>query len=264
MSTLPMSLEAEAGDLRRNALLRLLGWQALVVQQDPPTGDRFRWVCRQLHVGPGRVLDAGCGSGAFTMFAAVQGNEALGVSFDETANRTATVRAALLGVEGVTFRSADLRQLAALAPELGRFDQILCLETIEHLLDDAGLLRNLVALLRPGGRLLLSSPARAHRPLIGEVLSTTEDGGHVRWGYSFARLRELFRDAGLETESEEFLSGFVCQKITNVSRRAGDLIGARGAWAITLPLRLLLPLDRVLTRWLRYPWLAVAVVGVKR
>lgn len=247
----------------RDLLIYLLGWPALVLQQDPPTWDRWRWLRSELRAGALRTLDAGSGSGAFAIYAAERGNVTLGLSLDEAANARAARRAAMLGVRRVGFRNADLRQLDLLAPELGAFDQIICFETIEHILDDRKLLADLAALLRPGGRLFLSTPWAGHRPLVGESLSQVEDGGHVRWGYTAEQLAGLLADAGLEVISQKYLSGIVSQFITNVSRRLAGVAGERGAWVLTAPLRLFLWLDRPLTRMLGHPWLAIGVVGIK-
>ena len=38
----------------------------------------------------------------------------------------------------------------------------------------------------------------------------------------------------------------------------------RLVWLMTLPLRVLRKMDRPLTRWLGYPCLSIAVVGIKR
>lgn len=250
-------------ELVKDCLVHLLGWPALLLQQDPATWDRWLWLRHQLRDGALRTLDAGCGSGAFSIYAAERGNVVLGLSFDEEANTRATRRAALLGVRRVGFRTADLRQLDVIAPELGAFDQVICLETIEHILDDAKLVRDLAALLRPGGRIYLSTPFIEHKALVGETLSQVEDGGHVRWGYSAAQLGTLFAGAGLELVSQGYMSGVVSQKITDLSRRLAGLVGPHAAWVITAPLRVFRRLDRPLTRLFKYPYLAVGVVGVK-
>lgn len=266
MSAASTSLQASDRSFRetaRDGLIYLLGWPALLLQQDPPTWDRWLWLRPRLRGGALRTLDAGCGSGAFSIYAAERGNVVLGLSFDEEANLRASRRASMLGVRRVGFRTADLRQLDVLAPELGCFDQIICLETIEHLLDDAGLVNHLSALLRPGGRLYLTTPYAGHRALLGETLSESEDGGHVRWGYTAAQLATLFAGAGLELVSESHLSGIVSQQITNLSRRLTAAVGPHIAWGLTAPLRLLRWFDRPLTRLFNYPYLAIGVVGVK-
>lgn len=247
----------------RNALFRLLGWRALLLQQDPPTWDRWCWVRDRLPREPVRILDAGSGSGAFVIAAARLGHDTLGLSLDPVANMLAGERAARLRLPRARFRTADLRSLHQFGSELGQFDLILCLETIEHLADDTGLLTGLAARLQPGGTLLLTTPSAEHRPLLGESVSEIEDGGHVRYGYSLARLGALLEGAGLRPVSVDHLSGVISQRLTDLARWLAERVGVHEAWALTAPLRPLLLLDSVVTRMLGYPWLALAVVAEK-
>jgi 2-polyprenyl-3-methyl-5-hydroxy-6-metoxy-1,4-benzoquinol methylase len=244
-------------------LVRLVGWRALTFQGDPLVGDRWRWLKKHLEDGPGRVLDAGCGNGAFSFYAARRGNTVLGLTFSDGEVQKDNRRAALLRVSHlVDFRRFDLRQLDQAIDSLGRFDQVICLEVIEHVVNDGKLIRDLAALLAPGGRLLLSTPYEHYRRLYGETLSASEDGGHVRWGYTHETLQRLFAAAGLKVEREEYLGGLFSQKITDLMRRLERLSG-RLAWAVTLPLRPLVMLDLFVTRLVRYPWMTVGVVGRK-
>jgi SAM-dependent methyltransferase len=246
-----------------NAALRIIGWPATVLFGDPLMYDRWRWLRHHLRGGTLRTLDAGCGSGAFTMYAARLGNEALGISFHERENRIARERAALLGIRRTTFIDRDLRELDRYAEELGRFDQLICMETIEHVRDDERLIRNLSALLRPGGRLLLTTPQAAHRPMWGEdPPSSVEDGGHLRWGYDPAELKRMFEACGLEVESVELVSGVVSQSLVSLARMASRLHDRLG-WIVTLPLRIVQPLDRPLSVLLHFPPHSVALVGVR-
>lgn len=171
----------------------------------------------------------------------------------------------MLNVGGIDFRIIDLRELENHRDSLGMFDQIICLETIEHVGDDQGLVRNLSSMLKPGGRLLLSTPFDRHHPLYTEDPhpSPVEDGSHVRYGYSQERLREIASAAGLRVDSESFVSGVISQKLTDLMRRLSALAGLLPAWAAVLPLRGLVLLDRRLTRALRYPYLSVALCAVK-
>src|SRR5262249_55591526 len=161
------------------------------------------------------TFDAGCGNGAFSIYAARNGNRVVAGSFSEREQEDAKRRAGTLGVNGIDFRLIDLRELQSHSAELGSFDQIICFETIEHLLDHQAVGASLGGLLEPGGRLLLTAPFDGHRPLYTEERhpSPVEDGSHVRYGYSQERLRELVRNAGLEVESEGFVSGVVSQKL---------------------------------------------------
>ncbi|HUB74379.1 MAG TPA: methyltransferase domain-containing protein [Solirubrobacteraceae bacterium] len=246
-------------------LLRLFGWRLLLITGDPCVLDRWRWLRGHLLGGKLRTFDAGCGNGGFSIYAARQGNEVVAASFQSNEQESAERRAEILGVSGIDFRVIDLRELERHREELGTFDQIMCLETIEHVRDDEGLVKRLTTLLRPGGRMLLSTPYDAHRPLYTEdpAPAEVEDGSHVRFGYSRERLREIAAAAGLEVDSESFVSGLVSQKLTDLMRRLSERLGLMPAWLIVLPLRMLAPLDAPLSAMLRYPYLSVALCAVK-
>jgi SAM-dependent methyltransferase len=247
-------------------MLRVLGWRSLLIHGDPCVLDRWLWLRPRLRKGPVRTLDAGCGNGAFSIYAAREGNEVLATSFSERELDDARRRTELLGLRGVEFEVLDLREIDRRRSELGSFDQIICLETIEHLSDDEGLLVSLRSLLRPGGRLLLSTPYEGHRPLYSEERypSPVEDGSHVRYGYTPERLRELALAAGLQPEQLGFVSGVVSQRLTNLMRRLTLRLGRLPAWAMMLPLRPLVLLDRPLTGLTRSSYLSLAMVAGRR
>ncbi len=245
-------------------VLRVLGWRSLLIHGDPCVLDRWLWLRTRLRGGPSRTLDAGCGNGAFSIFAARAGNQVLASSFSERELDDARRRTRLLGLS-VEFEVLDLREIEQRRQQLGSFDQIICLETIEHLSDDRGLLVSLAGLLRPGGRLLLSTPYVGHHPLYREERhpSAVEDGSHVRYGYSPEDLRGLALSAGLTPQQLGFVSGVVSQRLTNLMRRLTLRLGRMPAWALMLPLRALVVLDRPLTRLTRYPYLSLAMVAVR-
>jgi SAM-dependent methyltransferase len=245
-------------------LVKLLGWKATVLHGDPTTYDRWKWLRRHLSPGPLRTLEAGCGSGAFTMYAAKIGNHAVGISFDERNMRIAKTRSDILHLDDIQFIVGDLRELDKYSAGLGKFDQIICFETIEHILNDWKLVGDLAVLLQPGGRILLTTPYKHYVPLLGDKLSDTEDGGHVRWGYTFEEIRKLFDEAGIDVVTEEYISGFISQKITNLIRRLGMKMPHSIVWAASFPLRILGFLDVPFTDFIRYPYLSIGVVGVKR
>jgi SAM-dependent methyltransferase len=251
--------ENQTGSWFGDAIVRTLGWFPGMLG-DPVLFDRWRWLRRAGRRGV-RTLDAGCGSGWFAIYMAGLGNDVTGISFDATANAAAERRANAAGATNTRFISADLRELDRFSEGLGKFDQIICFETIEHIRDDAKLVRDLAALLEPGGRLMLTTPSDDHPPLIGEKVSATEDGGHVRFGYSLADLRALCDGAGLRVVEEGRLGGWVVQKLFNATRRIVPLVGWRPAVVLTLALRPLHLIDRPLTRLIGYPELCVKVMA---
>lgn len=249
-----------------DTLLKAFGWRALLVHGDPCVLDRWLWLRRHLRKGPVRTFDAGCGNGAFSIYATLEGNKVVAASFSQREQDDAERRAAQVGATGIDFHLLDLRELADHADSLGTFDQIICFETIEHLSDDSGLVNTLAGMLVAGGSLLLTTPFVDHHRLYTEELhpSPVEDGSHVRYGYSQQQLRSIADDAGLAVVSEGFVSGVVSQLLTNLMRRLTARFGVAVAWVLLLPLRALVVLDRPLTKLLGYPSLSVALQGVKR
>ncbi len=245
-----------------NLLVKIFGWKATVLHGDPSSYDRWVWLKHHLLPGPLRTLEAGCGSGAYTMYAAKIGNEALGISNNVNFNQVAETRADMIGISGVKFLTADLRNLDREINNLGTFDQIICFETIEHILNDQKVVSDLATLLKPGGRFLVTMPYTNHKALLYEQLSTSEDGGHVRWGYTHEEIRKLFANCGLEIIREDYISGFVTQQLMNLMRIL-TIIHEKFAWIVTFPLRILQIFDRPLTNLVSYPYLSVAAIGIK-
>lgn len=239
-----------------------LGWRAALLYCDPCTFDRWLWVRRKAHAGPVSTLDAGSGNGAFAMYAARRGNGVTALSYSSADQARAERRARAGGLTDIRFGVRDLRELDRFADDLGCYDQVICLEVIEHILDDRKLLRDLARITRPGGRLLLTTPYRHHVPFFGEVVSEREDGHHVRRGYTHEEMQTLLSEAGFRVASQAFLSGIVSQWLFNLMYRF-DTVRPHLGWALTLPLRLLRPLDGPLTRLTGHPHLAIAVVAVR-
>lgn len=113
--------------------------------------DAFRWRIRHLP-RPGRrgerLLDVGCGDGAFLLHARKRGYEAVGLDFDPAALAQARDR-------GFDARQGSLPGSGL--PE-GGFHQITMSNVLEHLHDPVGALDEALRLLAPGGRLWLSQP----------------------------------------------------------------------------------------------------------
>ena len=104
------------------------------------------------HVSPGdRVLDLGCGDGAFTAMAAEAGARAIGVDVAEAA-----LRRARAGHPGLDFRLGPIE--GPLPLEDRSVDLVWASEVIEHVADTARWLAEVRRVLRPGGRLLVTTP----------------------------------------------------------------------------------------------------------
>lgn len=248
--------------IMNNILIKLIGLPATILHEDPCAFGRYQWMKKNIKKGSVRTLDAGCGLGTFALYAASQKNHVVGISYDQRANEKAKTNAQILRLNNILFKQGDLRRLDKFSKDLGLFDQIICFETVEHILNDEKLIKDLASLLKVGGRLLLTTPYKNYKRLWGDKLSQKEDGGHVRWGYSHEEIEELFKKANLKIEKKEYVSGFISQQLTNAMRILSK-INQRMAWTITLPLRLLQFFDPFITKIIRYPFLSISVIGKK-
>lgn len=159
-----------------------------------------------------RLLDAGCGDGRYfgTLASAPPGHVvATDISERILATAAATARRDGLGVELVR---ANMERLPF--PD-GDFDVVFSSQVIEHLLDPAAGARELARVLRPGGRLVLSTDNRharvsallnAPRQLAVRLLRLQERLHPVTFPHTaFAadELRTLLEDAGLRVRHLE-------------------------------------------------------------
>lgn len=101
----------------------------------------------------GRFLDYGCGPGRFLELVETRCTECHGVDVDEPMIREAAAR-----LPRVRLGTIDLDGKCAY-PD-GYFDTAALLEVIEHVPDERATLAEVARVLRPGGRLMLTTPHR--------------------------------------------------------------------------------------------------------
>lgn len=122
------------------------------------------------------MLDVGCGDGRHIAAAARRGCFAVGVDYDASELRKARARLGLLPVDLIV---ADASRLPF---RDGAFDAVICTETLEHLPDDRGAMREIARLLRGGGLLLGAVPSHFTEMLFWRLSwgYWHTPGGHVR------------------------------------------------------------------------------------
>jgi SAM-dependent methyltransferase len=103
-------------------------------------------------VGGLSLLNIGCGPGGFNAVAQQAGARAWGIDSSAEAVSIAAAR-----VPGGRFLCADAMSLPF---RDRRFDLVYCYSTLEHVADAGRVLREIVRVLRPGGRLYLHAPNR--------------------------------------------------------------------------------------------------------
>jgi SAM-dependent methyltransferase len=132
-----------------------------------------------------RVLDVACGSGWGSRFLTDNGAAAVvGVDSSEPVVAFATAR---YGTNSTRFHHSDMEVFAS-----EPFDIIVCFESLEHVKNPAGALRNLIGLLQPEGIILLSA----------SVLPTMDFYPFHRHEFTHDYLHRLCAHFGLKPISE--------------------------------------------------------------
>lgn len=153
----------------------------------------------------------------------------------------------------VTARVLDLAEGALELDE--PLTGVVAINVLEHIEDDAGALRSLAGMVRPGGRIVLWVPG--YMQLFGDFDRAV---GHVR-RYTPATLRQAFESVGLtaETVKPVNLLGGVAWWLTV---RRGGVAQPRPALVRTYD-RVVVPTTRALERWVTPPF-GQSVLGVAR
>lgn len=131
-----------------------------------------------------RVLEIGCGNGAFLSACSRQGIFTTGLDFNRQAVETARV-------SGLDAHPWTLQE--ALEKEGRCFDWVCSFHTLEHVSDPAGFVEEAIALLKPGGRLALVVPNADSYIRYERNLLDMPPHHVTRWSArSFAALQSLF------------------------------------------------------------------------
>ncbi len=115
---------------------------------------RLGYVRERTTLRGARVLDVGCGGGLLSEALAREGAQVTAIDLAPDLIKIAKLHRLESGVE-VDYRLSVVETLAAEAP--GTFDAIACMEMLEHVPDPASVIAACATLLKPGGRLFLST-----------------------------------------------------------------------------------------------------------
>ena len=155
---------------------------------------RLAFLLKHVHAGE-RLLDVGCGEGRFAAAVLDVGAQVVGIDVAEEPLRRAREERPELDLRVVPAEGSWPLQDAS-------FDAVWAGETIEHVADTAGWLSEIRRVLRPGGLLLLSTPAHSPLTLLGLALSRRAFAAHfdprsdhLRF-YSRGSLAELLGEFG--------------------------------------------------------------------
>lgn len=182
---------------------------------------RLKLAKKYLKAGPIKTLEAGCGNAAFCLLCYKLGNTVIGIDINlDNIKRCIEYRDYKnIPDSKVNFMVSDIHDLLDFNET---FDQILCFETLEHILDDRYVLGLFSKLLNPGGILHLGVPNLNCPFYYGEKISLTGDGMHVCKGYTYSVLKEMLESFGLKVIKEDKYGGIFTRKVTVCLRRLQD------------------------------------------
>jgi 2-polyprenyl-6-hydroxyphenyl methylase/3-demethylubiquinone-9 3-methyltransferase len=115
---------------------------------------RLGYVAERVTLSGAKVLDVGCGGGLLSEALADAGADVVALDLAPELVKVARLHGLESGTK-VDYRLQPVESLAAEMP--GQFDAITCMEMLEHVPDPAAIVAACATLLKPGGRLFLST-----------------------------------------------------------------------------------------------------------
>lgn len=115
---------------------------------------RAAFVAGRVDLAGARVADVGCGGGLLSEALARAGADVVGIDLGEAVIGVARMHLLESGL-AVDYRVQSSTELATAEP--ASFDAVCCMELVEHVPDPAALVADLATMLKPGGRLFLST-----------------------------------------------------------------------------------------------------------
>jgi 2-polyprenyl-6-hydroxyphenyl methylase/3-demethylubiquinone-9 3-methyltransferase len=121
---------------------------------------RLGYIAERTALNRARVVDVGCGGGLLSEAMARAGADVLGIDLAAGVLEVARLHLLESGLK-VDYRETGAEALTQTMA--GQFDVVTCLEMLEHVPDPASVIRACADLLRPGGRLFVSTLNRTPR-----------------------------------------------------------------------------------------------------
>lgn len=176
---------------------------------------RFSWIAERVALRGSRALDVGCGGGLLSEALARAGARVTGIDMGNAVLDVARLHLLESGLQ-VDYRQMSVEALAD--AQAGEFDLVCCMEMLEHVPDPASVIRACAQLLKPGGRLFLSTlnrtPQSFAAAIVGAeyVLRLLPKGTHHYAQFiKPSELTAVLRDAGLVLEG---VSGMAWNPVT--------------------------------------------------
>ena len=128
---------------------------------------RFGYIAERTPLQGARVLDVGCGGGILSESLARAGASVTAIDLAPAVLEVARLHLLESGLR-VDYREISVEALAAAGTDT--FDAVTCLEMLEHVPDPGSVIRASASLLKPGGRLFLSTLNRTPQAFAAAIV----------------------------------------------------------------------------------------------
>lgn len=184
---------------------------------------RLGYVAERAELRGARVLDVGCGAGILSEALARAGADVVALDLAPELIDIAQLHLLESGLQ-VDYRLQAVEALAEAEP--ASFDAITCMELLEHVPDPAWVLRACATLLKPGGKLFVSTLNRHPLAFVAAIVGAEYLAGLLPKGThdykSFIKPSELaawLREAGLQLDDVSGLAYDPIRRKAWISRR---------------------------------------------
>jgi SAM-dependent methyltransferase len=141
-----------------------------------------------------KILDAGSGFGQYSFYMAKKNQQfsidALDVKEEQIADCNQFF--GKVGLTNAHFSFGDLTQPIA----QNKYDLVMCVDVMEHILEDVTVFKNFNEAMKSGAMLLISTPSDQGGSDVHEETGESFIGEHVRDGYPIAEMADKLKQAG--------------------------------------------------------------------
>ncbi len=149
------------------------------------------------------ILDAGSGFGQYVWFVSKLGRRFTVKGIDLKVEELAVCNRFFGGARSggrISFVKSDLSTYS----EPDRYNLVLCIDVLEHIEDDTGVMRNLCRSLRKGGMLIISTPSDQGGSDVHHEGDNSFIGEHVRDGYGIEEITSKLTGSGFSRVEARF------------------------------------------------------------
>lgn len=190
--------------------------------------------------GEAKILDAGSGYGQYTYFLSGLNIHPSVTAVDVKEEQIADCNNFFqrIGRKNAVFSVADLTTIQF----NNEFDLILCVDVMEHILEDTKVFTNFNAALKPGGMLLVSTPSdQGGSDVHDHDGEESFIGEHVRDGYGINDISQKLKESGFSKVDARYVYGTPGKISWKLSMKYPiKMLGASKLFFIVLPLYYLL------------------------